>query len=532
MEKYYVIARGVSTFIKLGFLNLNKKGENKMKKVNIVILFLFISFMIFTSSINAQNSADEWLKKASEPYKGVTIRLIGEALPPLESLNQLKEKFTALTGIKVEIEQAAMEEVREKTVADFVAKTGIYDCFMAHSETTAINAENSWVQPLEKFVQNKNITEPGFYLGSDISNQDWLNGCFAYKGTLYGLPFSVHTLIYDWRVDLFEHPKERENFKAKYGYELPLPAITMDQLRDCSEFFTRKKGEKLGDEILDHDVFGMTLCGKRHISTVYNFKNVLSAFNGRIIDSPTGYDYGPVVINSEEGVKALTYYKDLFDNFCPSGSAMYTWDEQLAAIQSGLAVQALLWADAAFAISEDPSQSKVIGKIAYSGMPIAARKSTNLNGWAMCIPTSSKNPEAAWLFIQWSQRKEVQAELMAHGSFSLSDSAYQEPKVYKLTYAPTHYFITHHKILEINGKKAFREPGSAWGLPKEYAEAPDPLTGELFPAIFDPPRFSEAVVIDNILSIYINACLTGQYSPKEALDKAAEEIKAKIPKLK
>jgi multiple sugar transport system substrate-binding protein len=503
-----------------------------MKKGNIVILFLVISFIVFTLSINAQNSVDEWMKEASKPYKGVTIQLIGEALPPLEALNKMKEKFTALTGIKVEIEQFDMAQADEKAVADYAGETGIYDLVMTHISTVARDVQNGWIGPIEKFVQNKNITEPDFYIGRDISNLDWLNACFAYKGKLYGLPFSVHTLIYDWRVDLFEHPKERENFKAKYGYELPLPAITMDQLRDLAEFFTRKKGEKLGDEILDHDVYGMTLCGKRHISTVYNFKNVLYCFNGRIIDAPTGYDYGPVVINSEEGVKALTYYKDLFDNFCPPGSAMYTWDEQLAAIQSGLAVQALLWADAAFAISEDPSQSKVIGKIAYSGMPIAARKSANLNGWAMCIPTSSKNQEAAWLFMQWAQHKEVQAEMMSTGSISLSDSAYQDPRVYKLTYAPTHYFITHHKILEINGKKAFREPGSAWGLPKEYAEAPDPLTGELFPTAFDSPRFPETAVIDNILSIYLNACLTGQYSPKEALDKAAEEIKAKIPKLK
>lgn len=522
----------VSTSIKLSFLNLNKKGENKMKKVNIVILLLVISFMVFTLSTNAQNSADEWLKEASKPYSGVTLHMIGEALPPLEALNQKKEDFTKLTGIKIEIEMFAMDEADEKAIADYVAGTGIYDVTMTSNSTVSRDAENGWLEPVEKFIPNKNITSPDFNIGTDITNQDWLNACFAYKGKLYGLPFSVHTLIYDWRVDLFEHPKERENFKAKYGYELPVPAITMVQLRDLSEFFTRKKGEKLGDEILDHDVYGMTLCGKRHIALVFNFKNVLSAFNGKIIDSPTGYDYGPVVINSEEAIKALTYYKDLFDNFCPSGSDTYTWDEQLASIQSGLAVQTLLWADACYAISEDTSQSKVIGKIAYSGMPIATRKTTNLNGWALCIPSASKNQEAAWLFLQWTQRKEVQAEIMAHGSLSLSDSPYQDPKVYKLTYAPTHYFITHHKILEIDGKKVFREPGSAWGLPKEYAEAKDPLTGELFPAAFDQPRFPEAVIIDDILAIYINACLTGQYSPKEALDKAAEEIKAKIPKLK
>jgi len=493
-----------------------------MKKVNIIVLVLLITFTVFTLSINAQNS-DEWLKKASKPYSGITIHMIGEATAAVNSLSQYKEKFTEITGINVELEQYAIDQVIEKTTADFVAGTGIYDCFLNPHVRLAQNAENGWVQSLDKFMQNKNITDPNFNMEKDISNQDWLNACFAYKGTLYGVPFSVHTILYMYRWDLFENPKERENFKAKYGYELPSPAITMDQLRDLAEFFTREKGEKLGDEILDHNVYGMALCGKRHISTLWNFFNVLYAFNGQVIDSPTGDDYGPIVINSEEG---------MMDNFCPPAGTTYTWDEQLAAIQSGLSVQILEWADTAYFISEDPSQSKVVGKIAYSGIPIATRKSTNLHGWAMFIPSSSKNPEAAWLFLQWTQRPEVQAELMSHGSISLSESPYQDPKVSKLTYAATHYFVQNGKVLEINGKKAFMEPGSAWGLPKEYYETPDPITGELAPAVFKLDRFPEHVVMDDILEMYINACLSGKYTPKEALDKACEEIKEKIPKLK
>lgn len=504
-----------------------------MKKYITIVLSFLSLFLALNLSINAQIS-DEWLEQASEPYKGTTIRLIGEALPPLESLNSLKEAFTELTGINVVIEQTGMEALREKVVADCIAKTGVYDIFMSSFESTAANAENKWVIPIEELMQNEKITAPNFALEDDIGNMDWLYDAFAYDGLLYGFPFSVHTLVYDYRVDLFEHPEERNDFKIRYGYDLPVPAITMNQLRDLSEFFTRKKGAILAGEVLEHDVYGITLCGKRHISTMYNFKNVLSAFNGKIIDAPTGYDYGPVVVNSEEGVRALTYYKDLFDNFCPPGSTMYTWDEQLGAMQSGLAVQALLWADAAFALSEDPEQSTVAGKVSYSGLPMADRKTTNLNGWVLCILRSSekKKQDAAWLFLQWTQKQEIQAELMANGSFSLTESAYKEPKVYSLTYTPLHYFITHRKVLEVNGEKVFRKPGSPWGLPKEYYEARDPLTGEQLPAIFDPPRFPEAVVLDNIMSIYLNGCLSGQYTPQEALDLAAKELQTKIPKLK
>lgn len=39
----------------------------------------------------------------------------------------------------------------------------------------------------------------------------------------------------------------------------------------------------------------------------------------------------------------------------------------------------------------------------------------------MLVPTTSKNPEAAALFLQWSQRPNVQAKLMSTGSISLAE---------------------------------------------------------------------------------------------------------------
>ncbi len=39
-------------------------------------------------------TADAWsLEEAAAPYKGTTIRTIGEALPPLEAMDKLKSKF-------------------------------------------------------------------------------------------------------------------------------------------------------------------------------------------------------------------------------------------------------------------------------------------------------------------------------------------------------------------------------------------------------------------------------------------------------
>ena len=139
---------------------------------------------------------------------------------------------------------------------------------------------------------------------------------------------------------------------------------------------------------------------------------------------------------------------------------------------------------------------------------------------------------AAWLFLQWTQRKEIQALLMSNGTIALPDSAYTVPEVYGLTYAPTHYVFTHNAALEVDGKPAFRKPGESWGLPEEYYNAVDPTTGKTDVSIFTMKAFPESLILEDILGKYINECLAGGLSPKEALDQAAAELREKIPNLK
>jgi multiple sugar transport system substrate-binding protein len=471
------------------------------------------------------------LDEAAKPYAGTTIRIIGEALAPLESLNQQKSAFEEATGIKVEVEQYAFDQVIQKTTADFVGRTGYYDAILNPHVRVPTLIANGWIQPLDKFLSNPDLADPAFDVESTVLSKDWLMAALGQEGKLYGVPFSGHTIYLNWRFDVFEHPDEQAAFKTKYGYDLPSPPITLQQMWDTAEFFTRKAGESLAGQTLEQDVYGITLSGKRHISMLWNFYNVLYAFNGKVVDSATGPAYGPVVINSDAGVKALTYYRDILNKYGPPGSLNYTWDEQLAAMQSGLAVQALLWADASYAISEDPSQSQVVGKVAYSGTPVGERKIVNLHQWGMFLPSSSKNPEAAWLFLQWTQRPDVQAKLMSTGSISLTKSAYKVPEVTDLVYAATNYFLLSGEVPEMKGGAAFRRKGSPWGLPRSYAEAKDPVTGGEKPVIFKLENFPEYSTVEEILMKNLSAVLAGQMSPKEGLDDSVEEIYAEVPAL-
>jgi len=180
----------------------------------VLVLIAFSVLFAFTSAAVAESEADKWLREAAKPYKGTTLNVIGEALPPLDSLAKQSSEFTKITGIKVNVEPRDMDSVKQKVTADFVANTHIYDVFMNYFSWVAAMVDNDWLIPLEDFIANKKITDPGFDLKKVISNQEWLNTMSAYKGKLYGVPFTVHTIFLYWRWDLYEHPEERKNFKS------------------------------------------------------------------------------------------------------------------------------------------------------------------------------------------------------------------------------------------------------------------------------------------------------------------------------
>ena len=78
-----------------------------------------ISALTFVIALGISGKAGAWsLEEAAAPYKGVTIRTIGEALPPLEAMKKLAPEFEKRTGITVEIEMYEHSEAVSKVMLD------------------------------------------------------------------------------------------------------------------------------------------------------------------------------------------------------------------------------------------------------------------------------------------------------------------------------------------------------------------------------------------------------------------------------
>jgi hypothetical protein len=229
--------------------------------------------------------AGAWsLEEAAAPYKGTTIRTIGESLPPLEAMDKLKHKFEERTGIKVVIEQYEHSEAVNKVMLDLNSKRGRYDFILQPHRELGRFVANGHLAPIEQFMNDPKLRDPAFKPGEVLYQGLWKEISW-YEGKAYGFPFTALTMYLWYRKDLLEDPKEQAGFKAKYGYDMQVPA-TWDQYRDLAAWFTRP----------DKGFYGTAIQGKRHEALWYEWLNFLYSFGGDMMEAKSGSECGPIIV--------------------------------------------------------------------------------------------------------------------------------------------------------------------------------------------------------------------------------------------
>lgn len=414
------------------------------------------------------------LEEAAKPYEGVTLRTIGESLPPLEALAKLKHKFEERTGIEVIVEMYEHSEAVNKVMLDLNSQRGRYDFIIQPHREIGRFVENGHLVSLEKFMSDPKLRNPDFKPEEVLYQRLWKEISW-YQDKIYGFPFTALTMFMWYRDDLINDPEERAGFKAKYGYELA-PATNWEQYRDIAEWFTRP----------EEGFYGTAIQGKRHEALWYEWLNFLYSFGGDMMEVTSGSECGPIIVNSPEAIASLEYYKSLMQH-SPPDTLNYFWDDVMALMQQSKVFELIMWNDATYAVAEDPSQSTVVGKMGFGMVPQGkGGKVGQVEGWTYLVPVYSKNQEAAFLFIQWMMDYDQQLEQHLNGGASSRPDVYANPNVQELSYS-----------------------------------AASMKTNEVAIA---KPTIPESPQITDILVRELSTHLTGAKSAKEALDTSALEM--------
>lgn len=302
---------------------------------------------------------------------------------------------------------------------------------MPFDDIAAVTAKK-YVQPINRFMTDPKLLDPEIDLG-DYSQKLWINtswfGDPVYR-QVYGFPCEYPTRILWYRKDLLNNDTEKKNFIKKYGYELAPPTNFL-QLYNMAEFFTRDKGEKLAGETLKRNFYGIGISGKRHWAVIGEWLEYSQSFGGGPW-AGTVDNNNDIIVNRPENVESLKAWVSLF-RFAPPGCVDWYWDLKTTAFQKGKVAMALAWNDQAYEV-ENPKNSSVAGKMGYAVNPSKKFKMSHFGPWSWTVSAKSKNPEAAYLYMQWVRSKNIALKCAIEGAMPSRYSVYANPEVQKIPF--------------------------------------------------------------------------------------------------
>lgn len=442
-----------------------------MKRISKLLAFWLIPLMIAIFIFGCGKEEKEAAKDEE-----ITLNIAWAEWDPADYLFELSKGFTEKTGIKVAVDKIPWGQFETKVFTAFAGRDASYDIVIGDSQWLGRGAKQGHYIDLTDWMKTNGIDSTMTPMALKYYGE-YPKG----KGKYYAVPAEGDCNGFAYRKDLFEDPAEKKAFKTKYNYELDIPK-TYDQLKDISEFFTRP----------DDNLYGIAMwLGKDYDAVTMGYQQVMWCFGGSYGDPETYEVEG--ILNSDAAVKALQYYIDLA-KFAPPGSENYYWSECLVAFQQGNVAMAMDYY-AFFPGLLDPAKAKHAKDTGFFAAPGQTgpdgkfRRFISIGGQGMSLSSYSKNQEKAKEYMKWFCEYENQLKWAQLGGFATNQKVLDSPDFVKLNpYNPA--FVESMKYVR-----------DFWAVP-EYAE----LLGKC--------------------QEHLNAAVTGQKTPRQALDDLAKAHKA------
>lgn len=355
----------------------------------------------------------KFLKEVGGQFKGAKIRYTSEATPPTVVLSQIKNEFTDLTGIEVEVEIVPLEQVLAKATQDVQGQLGTYDLYYLDQSWVATFAPDC-VDPVELTNSKPDLAMPGF--DWDDFSEPLVEGLAKYNGKLVGIPFDIPIFVLMYRQDLLE----------KHGIAVPT---------NYEEF--TKAAHAINEAEKANGIFGTGLQAKSgHYSLECDWTQAVWGHGGSIFHADKTF-----AGNDEQGVKGLEWYQDLL-TVAPPQSTASTWDGQFQMMQAGQVALVQSWDEFFPGLDADDSKVKGLWQPAKPLQSAAGLRKTSEVGFGeipnlghqggsiMGLSAYSKNQEAAWIFMQWACCKEIMTQCTLAGGFApMRESSFADERV-------------------------------------------------------------------------------------------------------
>ena len=344
-----------------------------------LIHFLFVRFLLLCLAA--------LLASCSHPGSEKVLTIAVNAGVEGSALKAAAHEWGELRTTRIEVVELPYANLFEKESLDLQSRSGAYDVIMM---------DDPWFPKL--------VADGGLTPLAHEPDADFLASTLAVcsnAGKYYALPYVGNSQLFFYRKDLFDK------------YNLGAPDRWEKILNDAK---TIGAGEKM---------FGYVMRAAPGNSAVTDFMPLLWAFGGDIFDAQ-----GRPNLASPEAIEALRFMVEL-GKYSPPGYAGFNAAEVSAQLLQGTAVMSINW-PAWIAAMDDPSKSKVTGKIEFAPMPAARLPGVaELGAWLLAIPAGSAHRDAASDFIAWATEPAQMTQAAVRGNPPTRRSVFQSPDLVK-----------------------------------------------------------------------------------------------------
>lgn len=323
-------------------------------------------------------TTEDYLREAGKKTGARSISLLAYSAPQAEAIHQLAGQFTELTGIDVEWTALDEQSAANKAAVSLGSGTASYDVVHLTSGLLPTYASRGWLADLDKLRQSAGNV-PGW---DPAAYGQGATDLLRSKNALYAAPMFLGTQIFYYRTDIF----------AQHG--ITAPPSSFAELRTVCE------------KVHGKGVSAIALRSAPSPSQLlFVWSAWLYAFGGAFYDGYQDGAYSGVALDSPEAVQALDLYSGLLRDFAPTGATNWSVEDVTRSFTSGQV--AMVQEGAVFGGTfNDPKGSQAAGKVGTFVIPSGPGGQFvpyNCHGWG--IAKTSKQAEAAWLFVQWATLK-------------------------------------------------------------------------------------------------------------------------------
>jgi multiple sugar transport system substrate-binding protein len=436
-----------------------------------------------TSAERAINAAKHYMELHNIP---AGYKIVAAIPPPArgqwggDDPTKYIKDFVNATGLTVEAIDMPIEQVRSKLTAEATAKSGAVDLYqIIPASWVADFAEMGLAQQLDDWVTKY---DPEFDHGPNRIIPTKMANENKYNGHWYASTLDYDVWFLNYRSDVMEDPKEMDNFKSQYGYDLK-PPTTWAQLYDQCEFFHRPKANP--------PLYGWWTL-KNPVWELIEYKERLASRGVFYFDD----DMHPL-INSDPAIEALQDEVALQKFLAPESYTGF-WDQMFDFFWKKKIVMCSSWTSLKhFGYSQgvgdltkgalNPGYATKDGTVRSAGM-LALDNSIFVNA-------NGKNPELAYLFMQYYLDADVSAKWL------LDPGGWYE--MFRLSHFDATKYPEITKIWGADYSAIMLENAADWFVPDFTMQG--------------------STRYDDALDKQLNAVLKGAADPKKAMDSVAVE---------